>query len=953
MLRARLLLLFLACGLVPADAPAAGAGDEYATTIFEVPLPGGLPAALALMQDRVAPDRSQFLLEVIRRVHHAAPGAFKTEPDRVREGLIAHLDAAILAQRTGNPDTLPLPLPQAVWTHGVFDGRLTTTSALPAEILRSRGPALLYSGLFSLDDETRVWLAARPALVRDIAWTFAARFLIAAPALRVSRGKVHVPGGERAEPVWQSLVGQPVGTPEAFVRALLADPTGRLPYFFGAMGGLTTSQVSLGLSLQDPDAGARIAAGRRLLRVFERIAPGWTVDARAFWRPARDPALLLADLQVSDDGSPVLRGGQDFWTAVLAPVKRDRGRLAPLPAVSLTSGAPLEFAWLAERLFSGDPGEEEARYLLVLFGSRMMAARPDETAGDLLEALTAAARFPALALGLERAGILDPAVHSLASRRAAALSAIGDRARAERALAQFQGTLALVLRAASRGSLPHTSLPGFISSLAAADVNERGDYEGRLVRWLAENLASANGDSMTLDARLLRAVAGSPAAVRYVEWEGTRYRLDFPAAESLRMSRRLGKDRRPFLEGAFTLVAVAEDISSTGARNLVAVVESLQTLARELGWDTSPPAAYGQTITLLRQIRDGGDRRIQTRILPALLTMADDLLARSLKEVAYAAALGHAERTSASAWEAAARHDFGLAAQRDSGMAWSLPVQQSDSPGWRVQGALLGLDVTLAEFWLVRLSQKPPARPPTLYHLERRAMIEAVALVEPAALNDTDRDIIASAIRRGRDRLLRAGTAAEATALAAGIGLSSVRRSLLQWIAAHDHPRLQAFLSPTELLRLGLEGRSISPALHAWGAPARSRLGCLCLRLPEGRTSETLTGRWHAGIFATGFPDLNLRLTELLADLGMPAGLLQPVLSSATLEFVDTAVARDEDDRRGLLEFVQALELEDLEQYLALLTTDGPLVPSDDPVADSEETGTGELSRRTDPEVPQ
>jgi len=122
--------------------------------------------------------------------------------------------------------------------------------------------------------------------------------------------------------------------------------------------------------------------------------------------------------------------------------------------------------------------------------------------------------------------------------------------------------------------------------------------------------------------------------------------------------------------------------------------------------------------------------------------------------------------------------------------------------------------------------------------------------------------------------------------------------------------------------------------------------------LPDGRTSETLTGRWHAGISATGFPDLNLRLAELLADLGMPAGLLQPVLSSATLEFVDTAVARDEDDRRGLLEFVQALQLENLEQYLALLTTDGPLVPSDEPAAD-DEAGTGELSRRTEHEVPQ
>ena len=59
----------------------------------------------------------------------------------------------------------------------------------------------------------------------------------------------------------------------------------------------------------------------------------------------------------------------------------------------------------------------------------------------------------------------------------------------------------------------------------------------------------------------------------------------------------------------------------------------------------------------------------------------------------------------------------------------------------------------------------------------------------------------------------------------------------------------------------------------------------------------------------------------------MPAALLAPVLASATLDFVELAISRDFDDRRGLVEFVQALRARRVEQYLALLTTDGPLVP--------------------------
>jgi hypothetical protein len=60
----------------------------------------------------------------------------------------------------------------------------------------------------------------------------------------------------------------------------------------------------------------------------------------------------------------------------------------------------------------------------------------------------------------------------------------------------------------------------------------------------------------------------------------------------------------------------------------------------------------------------------------------------------------------------------------------------------------------------------------------------------------------------------------------------------------------------------------------------------------------------------------------------MPAALLGPVLRSAAHDFVNGAISRDPDDWRGPAEFVQALRPEHLEQYLALLTTDGPLVPA-------------------------
>ena len=103
-------------------------------------------------------------------------------------------------------------------------------------------------------------------------------------------------------------------------------------------------------------------------------------------------------------------------------------------------------------------------------------------------------------------------------------------------------------------------------------------------------------------------------------------------------------------------------------------------------------------------------------------------------------------------------------------------------------------------------------------------------------------------------------------------------------------------------------------------------MGCLCL-VVDRRPWEILAGRLNSGMIASVFPDLNFRLAEHLTELQMPAALLGPVLASATLDFVNTVTSRDSDDRRGLVEFVQTLRRERVEQYLALLTTDGPLVP--------------------------
>jgi hypothetical protein len=890
----------------------------------EMPVPGGLQAAVAAIDDPVAPDRSQFLLEVIRRVH----GNHAVEAARAATlvPLLSHLDAQAGAGRAppnaaaaAPPDTLPLPLPPAIWSEAVFR-RAVDPHALLAAILRSRDASLLYYGLLWLDEPTRAWFAGQPSLVADITTRHAAAFVLAAPALSVQEGIVRVPGGLPAEAGWQALTAARVTEPAAFIRALLTIDAGRLAYFYGALGPLTPEQVAYALALERAGVSDRVAAARDLYAVFARVAKGWTIDERPFRRPPLDPALLVSDLRVDDGGRPVLPGTRAFWRAVF-----DRASPSRDERPALDGGDRASFAWLCGRIFTADHSGWLRRYHAVLFASRHAASfAAHDDRGDALTAVHAAAHLPALAAALERARLLDPAPLAQASRRAAQLTGIRGPASRARAITQFQGALALIVRASTRGSMDEARRTALVSSLAAVEPSRRGDYEGAIVRWLVAHVGWRDGD---LDRDLLDALAApSSGELRTVEWEGGRYALDLRHAEARRLERLLGDHPRPYAASAQALLALADGIDGSPAgRDLNDAASRFDAIAFSVGWDEGDGwgadvlARYRHASAAIA--RGGGDRRALAR---ALRVLADDALARGLAAITYAVALGHSDRGWVSADQVARRHAFhgrpGIS--RVIG-PWDPPFMS----GGGMSGSLLGLDVAYGELWLVRLSDTPPPRRPTVAADTRRGLVEAIALVESARLRDEDRDAIAAAVRRGRAKVSALRTREEAAAIARALRLSGARAHLLAWVVEHDAGRLHAFLSTGELARLGLGEVGPDAALHAWGAPAGSRLGCLCLQLPAVASWEVYAGRHASGMLASAFPDLNLRLAELLADARMPSALLGPVLGPATLALVNTATSRGDDDRRGLHEYVAALGPEQLDDYLAPLTSGGPLVP--------------------------
>jgi hypothetical protein len=931
------LLWTAACSL--AHVPLAAAAGGEAEGVAEVVLPGGLAAARSVLHDRTRPFRALFLPEFIERFYDTPRDAADNEQPEL-QAFLAYLDRASRDAGTSS-DTIPLPIGVSWWTDTVFHGR-ATADTLVLEILRSRDAALLYWGLLAVDPPTRTWLASERGLVGLLLSGRAPLLVVATPGVRVSGGRFVLPGGEPLRDAWETLVGAKVTDPARVLARVVGADDGALAYFVGRMARFDDGTVQALLRTPGATAAERAASLERLYDVFRRAARGWDVPGRPFSAMPDDPALLLADLEAEGDHRMAVCGDERFWAAVF-DAEGDPSRLPKTLDARFEPGS-VDPVWLLDQVVRPVTGERRLRGEQVLFASRAVAPGPASTR-DAAVAVAALGAYPALVRTLERLGIHDAAVLRATIDRALALRSISDAAAEVRATAAFQGTLALVVSATARGTLPRASLADILTSLAGVPTSADGDYEGRLAAWIDAHLRRSGAPG--IDADLVRLLAAFPAVdTSLVEWEGTRYRSDLGYAEARRLDRVRG-DPPPFLPTAWAILDLATrldreapaaaDAGSTESR----VDETLRTLPLDPGDDGKAAPWEPLAAITRRRLRDLGRHPTPVEKGAAVLSLrrlADDLVARGLAELAYAAALGGSDQLPIGSAEAARRHDFGILRQGEprGTVAWRLPLPSVRVRGpWHIEGALLALDVSLAESRLRRISLRPRQAAPTMDRADRRALAQVVITIDPAALADADRDRLAAAIREGRRRLASLASAGDLEAAVSTLPLDPLRRTLLPWMFERERDLVASSFSVAEMFRVG-GGESLPVAvLDAWGAPARPRLGCLCLQFPT-RARSAYAGHLSSGILMSALPDLNLRLAEWMSELQMPASLVPSVLAAATLEVIDRAPSRFRDDLRAVAEQVDRVSLDDAEQYLSLLTTDGPLVPLDESPTSSE-----------------
>jgi hypothetical protein len=910
-------------------------------------------------------ERTRLVLE-IARLSYSTPETKDQRVDRVR----TRVQSLLLLARTGaasSPVRVPLPLPAEVWLETVFGGGLPAAD-LGRGILADSRAALLYHGLFALDDETLEYLADTKNGTLIVCLANARVFSKFGRSLRIRDGRVDVPGGPPAVALWEELLGAPVTDPRGFAARLFSRDRGWLAYFYDVLAHLDPPHLAFTLGLSAPDPDARPARFKALYAATARADPSWVPSDRPFAPPTHDLSLLLNEVRLTADNRFAPPSSRLFCKAAFTgePLTTNDDGTLRLPAPQ----DEVDAAFLVEQVVAQTPGIRQERFETILFGQRLLAngfqsdpldatalgrIRRHEELDAVLKAMQGVSRFRALVLTLERAGVRSPLTVAAAVRAAEAISAIKSTEHRALATVQFQAAVALVDRLEARHALSPSTASNAIRSLADATLaalksEPPTGYNGAVGAWFTSSLlpwlprsVRPGLDPDSPEDVLLNALAGpsGPAggaldSVR-VPWEGGTYRIDLGAAELSRLRRAYRALGGGGLDLALDLSRLATGVISDRGALQRAAEHALPLVDRwqPAGAAGVAPRKAQDVRRAASQLRDrlaGPGNEPLADVRGRMGPYADAVMADTLASLVYALSLGEPDSVLVSS-ELVARHRFNYAAptsmerERET---WSVPTEvRGGGQPWSFVGSLLAFDVPLASLALRRMSIEALPRAPTINKYDAHALMHTVTLLDAYAMTDRDQQAIVEAIGRGLGRvgeLTHAANGANALGLATAAGLSEWRANGLRWALREEPAAVLSWFSLTELMWLGDPG--LPPeALDAWGVSIYDLTGMLGCRFPRPAPWEDLAGRLFGGLVATRIPDLGLRLAQWLSGLHLPAALLPALMTRAMQDLLDQAQPSDPYDWTAIVRAAANMTRARFEDYVSTLTTEGPLMP--------------------------
>jgi hypothetical protein len=869
---------------------------------------------------------------VARREYLAAAGV---DPEAIAKAWAAGEAVPIAIAR----DEVPLPLGIAVWRRAVFGDGMAEDELAPAILLQRRA-ACFYHALASLDEPTLAYLDAHPDFLAGLFQRRAEAMTTFGRSLHIANGRVVVPGGEPAVPVWEQIVEHKVTEPEAFVDALFTRDAGRFAFFYDTITHVPEPVRQLVLRGENGNVDEAVVRIKRLARVFADVAPPWRVVESPMWRPPVDPAMWLNELRVAPGAQPAQLAAafnKHVWEEIFrsddvtggdkaaeraaereADARKDaekaerkgQKKAEKKPQTEAKPGetrdapderkyGPVDIAWLAERVFLDDAAQQRDRYEMTLWAQRALAnvAADSPDVASVIATCRGYARYGLLLLTLERLDIHDPALYRAALLRAAAIAANGGGDRERTSLALYQSSLALIERLRLSRRIDAATTKALLTTLVQIPVDEQEPVA--IATWIEHQLASALGGEEGVEARLLQALGGPPTprhaegSAASVQWEGQPYRVDVAAAE----------------------------------RGRIAAVHAVQERAKGF-------VSLDAALRAFRTQPSGGKAGKKTeKAEKKNLRQAGATLAEALVAIVYAAQMpgDHAEMLQNVPWQ---RHDFGLDARPEQlrrRLAWLLAEERTGGGvAWHLRGSLLAMDLAVARYHLRRINDDPPT--PTINEGDRNAATIGVVLLNPFETTDADRDRLEATLTRGRAAIADRAQDAEALlTLARRAGFSEWRLQALRWLLAQAAPSPNATPDPASSFALidqfwaGDPDADTIARLDRWGPSIVPLTGQLATRLPRPRAWEDFAGRLGTGVFATQAADVHVRTASFLASQKLPAALYRGAMAAAVQELIDRVPVRQFDDWSAVVMYVRTLAPGRYEDYIAALAVDGPL----------------------------
>jgi hypothetical protein len=99
------------------------------------------------------------------------------------------------------------------------------------------------------------------------------------------------------------------------------------------------------------------------------------------------------------------------------------------------------------------------------------------------------------------------------------------------------------------------------------------------------------------------------------------------------------------------------------------------------------------------------------------------------------------------------------------------------------------------------------------------------------------------------------------------------------------------------------------------------------VQAPQPGRAAIFVGRPQLGLLASEVADVNLHIAELLSARKLPASLAPGVLAAALQDYIDQVRPLHASDWLTLVRAAQTIPDDRVDDYVAALTTDGPLAP--------------------------